>query len=287
MTTPQDPSQPSGGWGETSPGAGGDRPDLRKQPSSGDEQTRLAPPIGSPGSVPPPYGAPAPAGPPPAWGGAPHGAPSAYGTGPAYGAPASTNPYGIPDARPRRPATVVVAAVLTFLFSGGYAILFLIGGLLALFGAAVLVGSDNGTELDGLGDGLGAAVGVIGVLLLALAVLSIVAVVLAAYCLRGSSGARIGLTVLATLAALGCLLGVVGFFVEPDVDPASALLTLASLAATVGTVVLLFAGGANAWFAAGGGRNQALSTTPGYGQPGPYGQPGLYGPPGSQGRPWS
>lgn len=276
MSTPQDPwsQQPPAddgrGWGEPSPG-----PDLRKQPArpGHDDLTQQARP------VPPAYGQPAYAQP------SPYGQPAPQPGQPWGGPPQPTNPYGLPTTKPPRPGTVIAAAVTTFVFAGLSTVFLVIGGLFALFGAAMLVGADDGTEVEGLGDGLGMAVGFVAFVLLGFAVISGAAVVLAVYVLKGSSGARIGLVVMSSLSGVVSVIGMLGAVVD-GTDPATAFFSLVWAVASFATVVLLFTGGANAWFAAGGGRNQAVSAVPGYGGPAAYGGgSGPYGgpPPGSWG----
>lgn len=291
MSTPQDPgsSSPSG-WGNPSggPSDSDDPPTQVAGPSpfaSPGGPPPYAPPTGPPRSA--PQGSP-PAGPQPGSQGTPYGGqPSPYGQQPygqpqgqpqgqPYGQPSpygaaqpaaygsnpygqkGANPYGLPTAPPR-PTGVLIAAILTFVFSGLSAVVLIIGACFLFLGAAFFASEG---ELDEFGGGaFGAALGVVGVFFLIAAAVCIVAIVLAAYCLKGSNGARIGLVVMASLSTAFLALSLLASLVD-NPDPTGAVITLAYLGACIATIVLLFAGGANQWFAS--GRTQTVTAVPGY-----------------------
>lgn len=236
MSHPQDPSRSSepSPWGWQDP--------------SGDAPTAMGPP-----ALPPSY-APHPGSPQPT----PYAAPQPtqptqpYGVAPAYGAPQqpyAAHPYGVGSGPTERPGTVLAAAIVTFVFAGITALLSLIVAFVFLVGAAAVSSSTRGSDYEGLGNGLGVAIGAVAVILLVVAAMSIVAIVLAAFTLKGSNGARIGLVVLASLSTAAYGLGVLGNIA--DGADGAIVITIAFLAASVATIVLLFVGGANAWFAAG------------------------------------
>jgi len=173
----------------------------------------------------------------------------AYGQPPAYGygqQPTPGHAAGpVPDPD-RRPVTVTVAAWLGIVFSAGW-------GLLSLFFVVfALAGYDN--FLDEAADSSNATAGfVILVFLLSIAVGG-AGVLGGVLVLRRSNAGRILLTVLASLAAFVWLVSIVAIF------------PVVPLLAAVATVILLFVGGANDWFA------HRTPLSPGGGQaPGPYG----------------
>jgi hypothetical protein len=164
----------------------------------------------------------------------PYGQQPAYGQ-PAYGQPAYTGASGgDPD---RRPGTVTAAGIITIVVGGLSLLLF--GGLLV----GLLVAKD--TVLDEIknaegfeeanisaSDALGAAVGVIGVL----ALWCLIATILGFLVLRRSNGARITLVVSSAVTALFSLLAI------------GSGVSAVNLIAAIAVIVLLFTGGAGAWF---------------------------------------
>ena len=150
----------------------------------------------------------------------------------------------------RRPVGVAVAAALTWFFAGISALLFLMVVAMLMFGQDALVEALRADarfdELDVSVDDLLAAVWVVS----AIAIFwSVCAVILAVLAFRRVGWARYGLVVSAAMTVLFSLGAV----------PASLLLMIPAAA----TVVLLFTGGANAWFAR---RPRSFGPPPG----GPY-----------------
>jgi phosphatidylglycerophosphatase A len=157
----------------------------------------------------------------------------------------------------RRPAGVVVAAALTWLFAGITALLFLMVVAMLMFGQDALVEALRSDarfdELNVSVDDLLAAVWVVS----AVAIFwSVCAVILAVLAFRRVGWARIGLVVSAAMTMLFSL----------GALPASLLLVLPAAA----TVVLLFTGSANAWYSR---RPRSFGPPPG-GHPGYPGYPG-------------
>lgn len=153
----------------------------------------------------------------------------------------------------RRPVGVAVAAALTWFFAGISALLFLMVVAMLMFGQDALVEALRADarfdELDVSVDDLLAAVWVVS----AIAIFwSVCAVVLAVLVFRRVGWARYGLVVSAVMTVLFSLGGL----------PASLLLMIPAAA----TVVLLFTGGANAWFTH---RSRSFGPPPG----GPYAGP--------------
>lgn len=153
----------------------------------------------------------------------------------------------------RRPVGVAVAAALTWFFAGISALLFLMIVAMLMFGQDALVEALRADarfdELDVSVDDLLAAVWVVS----AIAIFwSVCAVILAVLVFRRVGWARYGLVVSAAMTVLLSLGGL----------PASLLLMIPAAA----TVVLLFTGGANAWFAH---RPRGFGPPPG----GPYAGP--------------
>lgn len=186
----------------------------------------------------------------PGYGQAPYGqASSPYGQPPAYGYGQQPSP-GYPGSPVRdadkRPVTVTVAAWLGIVFSAGWALtsLFLV--------AFALAGYDN--FVDEAADSSNATAGVVIFVFLLSVAVGGAGVYAGVLTLRRSTVGRILLTVLASVAAFVWLVSIV------------AIVTIVPLLAAIATVVLLFVGGANDWFAhrtpppAGGGY-----------APGPYG----------------
>lgn len=181
--------------------------------------------------------------------GYPAGGYGAQPPGPAYGAPRD------PD---QRPATVVAAAVTTFVFAGLALLLFAVGLVGTLAARDQLVDALSGEpEFAGTGIDVDDAYGLVVGVLAVFALWCVVAIVLAALALRRSQAGRIGLVVSASLSALVSLVGI------------TSVVTVLPLAASVATIVCLFAGGAGDWYAR--RSDPALS---GYGPGGPAGQGG-------------
>lgn len=171
---------------------------------------------------------------------------------PAFGQQPLTPPWAAGTAQDpdRRPVGVAVAAALTWFFAGVSALLFLMVVAMLMFGQDALVEALRADarfdELDVSVDDLLAAVWVVS----AIAIFwSFCAVILAVLVFRRVGWARYGLVVSAAMTVLFSLGGL----------PASLLLMIPAAA----TVVLLFTGGANAWFA---NRPRGFGPPPG----GPY-----------------
>ena len=195
-------------------------------------------PSGQPGS---PYGASPPQqnpyGQPPAYGQqSPYGQPAPYGPGSPYGQPGYPGPVG-----DKRPGTVTTASVITLIFSGLSALIFL------LLLVSLLVGGDEIREEVERQvrpedptfsvDELNAFLGALGVVSGVLAVWSLIACALAIMVLRRSNGARITLVASSVVTALVSL--ILAFLIGVSVI---------NLIASVAVIVLLFTGGANDWF---------------------------------------
>ena len=173
-----------------------------------------------------------------------------YGQQP-YGAPYAQQPppgplgdgldmYGRPLGNDQRPGGVTAAAWITIVFSG---LTFLLFGFITL---AMLVAKDDVTrEIDqAIRDSNSAtdfsaedAYGFVVGLLLVVTIWCLVACILAVFVLRRSNVARILLIISAIVSALLSLLGI------------QSLVSAVPLLASVAVVVLLFTGGAGAWFA--------------------------------------
>jgi hypothetical protein len=180
--------------------------------------------------------------------------PYAYGQQPAYGQPGygqqpayAYAPTAAADAK--RPVTVTVAAWLAIVFSGLFVLFAIAMTSFAFAGFDELV-----DDVDG-----DAGAGAVVASLLVMAVIGAVGVLGGVLSLRRSVGGRVLLTVMSCLAAVFWLLTI------------AVVVTIVPLAASIATVVLLFVGGANDWFA------RRVPAQPG-GAPGPYGgAPGPYG----------
>lgn len=155
-----------------------------------------------------------------------------YGSAPYAGQPPP--PPGPPGPMPR-PGNVTAAAVITIVFSGLAALFGVLVTVVALSDRAGLARElrkdDRYADVD-VDTVVSAAAG-IGV---GLIVLSIAAIVAAAFVLRGSNVARVILVVLSVITLVVSLLGI-----------ASGFSIVTALAAIV-VIVLLFVGRANAWF---------------------------------------
>lgn len=204
-----------------------------------------------PGPTHTPYGQPDPYG--------QQGQPSPYGQQPSYGAP--------PVQTDRRPGTVTAAAWITIVFSGLTAVLFGFTGLALLVARdQVITEMERVPEFQDAGIDADAAVGVLVAFILGLVVWALIALVLAVFVLRRSNVARILLVISSAVVALLSLLGIT--------SGVSAITLIASVA----VIVLLFVGGAGAWFARkgsqgghpGGGYPSAGHRGTGYGTD-PYG----------------
>lgn len=180
-----------------------------------------------PGPTHTPYGQPDPYGQPTPYG--QQGQPSPYGQQPSYGPP--------PVQGDRRPGTVTAAAWITIVFSGLTAVLFGLAGL------ALLVARDQViTEMERVPDfedanfDAGSAVGLLLAVMLGLVVWCVVAIVLSVMVLRRSGIARILLVISAAVTVVVSLISI------------ASLISALPLIAAVATIVLLFTGGASAWF---------------------------------------
>jgi hypothetical protein len=208
----------------------------------------------------------------------PSGQASPYGQ-PPYG----QSGYGQP-AGDRRPGTVTAAAWITIVFSALTAVLFGLSGLaLVVARDEVINEMERVPEFQDTNIDADAAVGVIVAVILGLIVWALVAIVLAVLVLRRSNVSRILLVISSAVVAVLSLLGV------------TSGVSLVTLLAALGVIVLLFVGGANEWFK-GPSSHDGLSS---YGQsypdtsqghygapaaPSPYGQPGQGDPYGQSGQ---
>lgn len=203
--------------------------------------------------------------------GQPYGAPTGpYGQ--QYGAP--TAPYA-PPASPygaypgmaldpeRRPGSVTAAAVVTFILAG----LSTLAGIVTLIAAAATDDfyrelSDQGYDLNGLSRSeMQAALIAAG---LVTTVLSVAAIVVAAFALRRSRAARIVLTVLSGLTIALSLVGI------------TAVLPVVTLAGAIAVIVMLYQRRANDWFARRSGpRPPAYPGAPGGGPGTPWQPPSV------------
>ncbi|MBA2552791.1 MAG: hypothetical protein H0V10_03665 [Geodermatophilaceae bacterium] len=185
--------------------------------------------------------------PPPAWGQSPQ-----YGQ--QYGSPYGGYGGGGPVVPQRRPAGVTAAAIITIVMSALTGLFWLV---IALIYASSrdqierrLVNDPQFDELDITSSDLenvSSAVYVIAVLTVALCIAAIIFAVLT---LRGRNWARILVVILAALTALLSLVAVLG----------GGLIALIWLVAAVAVIVLLFTGGAGAWFDARAHRADAART---------------------------
>ena len=244
------PTMPS--LSQHDPRAGGStRADLWSAPASDDKQEQ--PMDGS--TTPPqdqqhnqdqprdPWGAPQSAVPPPyaqPYGGQPYGQGQPQPHQPQYSQPQYAPPgYGAPSGRDpgKRPTTVTVAAVLTWLGAGATALLMLV--FVAVLGAGgdafveefetAARESDVALSTD---DVLAVGWAVAGTML----VWSLISIVLAILAFRRSNGARIALVVSAVMAALFSLVAIMS------------IVSAVTLLLAGATVILLFTGGANQWY---------------------------------------
>lgn len=207
---------------------------------SGREQPPGAPPATPPAQEPQqPYGQQAPYGQPS--GQQPYGQPAGQQPyGQPYGSPYGQ--YGYPGAQPggsgKRPGTVTAAAVLSVLG----ALLGLLAGVILMAGLAIDPDSlseelRSDPSFDQLGMGLDQVLAVLWVSAAILVGWSLSAIVLAIFTLRRQQWARWLLVGSATASALLSLVAIVS------------IVSILPLILSVATVILLFTGGANAWFA--------------------------------------
>ena len=213
-------------------------------PSTDDPQQRR-PPEPQPSPY-PGYGSQPSAGPPPGQWGGPY---PAYPGGVAPGPPAGSSG--------NRPGAVVAAAVITMVMSALTAAVWLFFGIFLLAAGDSVVEefrnrpdfqqmlNDAGWTFDQFREGMST----VGVILLVGGVLMLLAILPAIRVLPRSGAARVILIVLSAITALiGLFFTVTGFF--PG---------LLWVAAGVAVIILLFAGGASAWFA---GRSRSGGSVP-------------------------
>jgi hypothetical protein len=185
----------------------------------------------------------------------PGGQPYPYGQQSPYG----QQPYGQQPGGDRRPGTVTAAAWITIVLSAITAALFGFTGL-GLFIARdqVITEMERVPEFQDANIDADAAVGVLVAVILGLVVWAIIAIVLAVLVMRRSNVARILLVISSAVVALFSLLGV------------TSGVSAVTLVAAIAVIVLLFVGGAGAWFK---GLSSGAGAYPAYpGQSGdPYG----------------
>ena len=180
-------------------------------------------------------------------------APSPYGNAP-YGA----DPYRVAGTSggDKRPGTVTAAAWISIVMSGISALMFAFVAILFLVAQDPLVREmEKQPDFRDLDIDAGSIVGLLVALMIVFTLWSVAGVVLGAFVLRRSNVARILLVISASLVALLSLLGI------------TSGVSLVSLLASVATIILLFVGGANDWFA----RRGPASYDGGYGGYGGYG----------------
>lgn len=165
------------------------------------------------------------------YGQSPSGQSYPYGQQPSYGAASYGSQPG------KRPATVTAAAWIAIVFSALTAALFgLIGLLLVVARDQVITEMQKSPEYRELDFDVDQAYGVAVAMMLGIVVWAVIAIVLAVFVLRRSNVARILLVISSAVAAVLSLLGI------------ASGITIVTLLATAATIVLLFVGGANAWF---------------------------------------
>ncbi len=176
---------------------------------------------------------------------------------PPYGGAA----YGRPRDPDQRPGTVTAAGLIAAISSGLVAVAALVG-LIALVASRESLERELRTqpELRDAGfdaaDLYGVAVGVLVVLVL----WAVAGCVFGVLVLRRSRAGRILLVVSASAAALLSLLAI------------GSLFSVVTLLAAIASIVLVFVGGANEWFAGRAAAGYGPTYPGGYGQP-PYGTP--------------
>ena len=175
----------------------------------------------------------------------PYGQPAGFGQQPyqpqppAYHPQSYADPYAPAPGPGRRPGTVTAASVITFIMAG----------LALLVCALLIVVGVSGYEdfYDGFRDGsggtyddltdseIGTILAIVGVVL---AIWSVAAILLAVLVLRRSNVSRILLVVSSAGCAVVSLLGALAIF------------PVLWVIAAIVVIVLVFTGGANAWFSA-------------------------------------
>lgn len=150
--------------------------------------------------------------------------------------------YGPPTAYPparrapdRRPRTVVAAALIAILSSGASALVCLAGVVVTVAARGWTV-SNLASDSDFDDVDPGGFTTFLSVTFAVLLVLSLAAVALGVLVLWRSNAARIALVVLAALTVLLSLVTI------------TAIVPVLTLVGAIATIVLLFVGGANAWF---------------------------------------
>lgn len=171
-------------------------------------------------------------------------APSPYGTDPYRTA-------GTSGGGDKRPGTVTAAAWISIVLSGLSALMFAFVAILFLVAQDPLVREmEQQSDFSDLDIDAGSIVGLLVALMIVFTLWSVAGVVLGVFVLRRSNVARILLVISASLVALLSLLGI------------TSGVSLVSLLAAVATIILLFVGGANDWFAR---RGPAFHDGSGYG----------------------
>lgn len=159
----------------------------------------------------------------------PAGQPYGYGQQPYGAAPAPSGD--------QRPGTVTAAAWIAIVFSGLSAAAFGFGALALLVARdEVIAEMEKVQEFRDANIDADAAVGVLVVFMVGFVIWCVIAAILGIFVLRRSNVARILLVISASVAALFSLVGVTSGF------------SLIPLVACLATIVLLFVGGAGAWF---------------------------------------
>lgn len=207
------------------------------------EQPPAAPaPYGQPQAAPygqPPYGEPNP-GP---YGQQPYGQPAQQ---PVYPPPYAPTPYPSPygyQHQPtrdpdKRPLTVTIAAVLTWLGAGSMLVLMLVfAAVLASGGGAFVDEFDRAARNSDVTLRSNQVLAVGWVIAVVFIVWSLAAIVLAILAMRRSNPGRIALVVSTVMTALLSLLAI------------ASVLSAVTLILAIATVILLFTGGANDWYA--------------------------------------
>lgn len=194
-------------------------------------------PYGQPGTGQDPYGQP-PAG-QPAYGQPAYGQQPPYGQQPGYGQPAYGQPaYGAPMGDPdKRPGTVTAAGIITMILSG------LATLLTGIFLVALIVARDDVLDeienQPGFDDTTLSADDLFTTFAVVLGIFLIwclIATVLGLFVLRRSNAARIVLVISCAMTILVSLILIASGF------------SLITLIGGIAVIILLFTGGAGAWF---------------------------------------
>jgi hypothetical protein len=176
--------------------------------------------------------------------------PPQYGVTPAYPGPS-------PRPNDKRPVTVTVAAVLTWIFSAITALVYLLViVMMTVAKGRLLEALNSNPDFARLDISTNDLLAVLWVMSAVAIVWSLAAMVLAFLVVRRQNWARITLVVSAAVTAL--------------VSVAAFPVGLPTLVAAVATIALLFTGGANAWFSRSGGGYPVWDRT---GQQPPYSPP--------------